>query len=230
MMLRTAITGVAAHLPPLARTSAEVERMIGVHSPGFRVPPGIVERRTGVRTRRVAAGGVNCSDLAAAAARKVLEQTGTHAREVDLLIFASASQNLIEPATANIVQEKVGTACPVFDLKNGCNSFLNALQVADSLIQAGAHRNVLIAVGEMPSRAINWSVDGRRSLKRSFVGYTVGDAGAAALVAPASGEHGIAHCAFETVSKHWGLATVPAGGTMHGYEAQYRYFQGDGGG
>ena len=178
--------------------------MIGLHSPGFRVPPGIVERRTGVRTRRVAADGVNCSDLAAAAARKVLEQTGTHAREVDLLIFASPSQHLIEPATANIVQEKVGTACPVFDLKNACNSFLNALQVADSLIQAGAHRNVLIAVGEMPSRVINWSVDGRRSLKRSFVGYTVGDAGAAALVAPASGERGIAHCAFQTVSKHWG--------------------------
>src|SRR6185437_1487240 len=118
-------------------------------SPGFGVPRGIVQSTTGIRSRAVADEGVNCSDLAASAAVRVLRKTGTRPDEVDLLIFASASQDLLEPATANIVQEKTGTRCPVFDLKNACNSFLNALEVGSALIQAGGYRRVLITVGEL---------------------------------------------------------------------------------
>jgi 3-oxoacyl-[acyl-carrier-protein] synthase-3 len=219
---------VSAYLPPRERTSAEVEQRIRDASPGFTLPPGIIETMTGVRTRRVADDAVATSDLAAAAGRDAILQAGIDAAEVDLLIFASASQDLIEPATANIVQEKVGTACPVFDLKNACNSFLNGLQVAEAMVQNGSHRTVLVTAGEMPSRAVRWRVSDRAEFKESFLGYTLGDAGAAAVVTASDDERGIFYRAFQTVSRYWDIATLPGGGSMHGHGEEFAYFRGDG--
>jgi len=114
------------------------------------------------------------------------------------------------------------------DLKNACNSFLNAVQVAESLILAGAYRKVLIAVGEIPSRGTRWSVSDRAAFKRSFLGYTLGDAGAAALLTPSANGPGILHCSFKTVSRHWNIATVAGGGTMHPRGDEFSYLEGDG--
>lgn len=202
--------------------------MIRAKSPAVSIPNGIVEAMTGVRTRRFVAEGVYGSDLAAAAARRALDRAGVGSGEVDLLIYASASQDLIEPATANIVQEKVGTTCPVFDLKNACNSFLNGLQVAEALIQAGTCRTVLVTVGETPSKAIRWSLPDRRSFKESFLGYTLGDAGAAAVLRVCDNNRGIFYRAFQTVSRYWDIATIPGGGSMHGYGEEFAHFLGDG--
>lgn len=199
-----------------------------MHSPGLRVPNGIIEGMTGIRTRRVAAEDMNSSDLAAEAAKRVLEKTNTSPDQVDLLIFASVCQDLAEPATANIVQEKVGTSCPVFDLKNACNSFINALQVAESLIQVGAYRTVLVTVGETITRSIRWSLPDRQSFKRSFLGYTLGDAGAAALLVSSTDEHGIFYRSFRTLSRYWDTLTVLGGGSMHPRGDEYTYFEGDG--
>lgn len=199
-----------------------------MHSPGLRVPNGIIEGMTGIRTRRVAAEDMNSSDLAAEAAKRVLEKTNTSPDQVDLLIFASVCQDLAEPATANIVQEKVGTSCPVFDLKNACNSFINALQVAESLIQVGAYRTVLVTVGETITRSIRWSLPDRQSFKRSFLGYTLGDAGAAALLVSSTDEQGIFYRSFRTLSRYWDTLTVLGGGSMHPRGDEYTYFEGDG--
>ena len=221
------IVAIAASLPPLRRTSSEVESIIAANSPGTVIPKGIVESVTGIRERRVAAEGVFASDLAADAARQVLHKTGTPPSNVELLIYASAGQDLTEPATANIVQEKTGTACPVFDLKNACNSFLNGLEVAEALIRAGAYRTILVTVGETPTRGIKWQIYGRDDLRLSFPGYTLGDGGAAALVVPATDERGIFYCSFTTVSRHWNLATVLGGGSMHPRGDEYSYISGD---
>jgi 3-oxoacyl-[acyl-carrier-protein] synthase III len=188
------LVGVAGYVPPARRSSSEVEQQVAVMSPQVNVPAGVIELMTGIRFRHVAAEGVNASDLAAEAARRVLQKTGVPPADIDLLIYASVSQDLLEPATANIVQEKLGTSCPVFDLKNACNSFLNAVQVAEALIQNGTCETVLVTVGEMPSRCIKWSVKDREDFKLSFLGYTLGDAGAAALLRP-----GARRVAFITV-------------------------------
>jgi acyl-CoA:acyl-CoA alkyltransferase len=187
-----------------------------------------VEQLTGIQARRVADEGVYCSDLAALAARQVLRETGTNPADVDLLIFAAASLDLVEPATANLVQEKIGTRCPVFDVKNACNSFLNALEIAEALILTGAYRTILIAVGETPSRGIKWRVSDRSDYRQSFLGYTFGDAGAAALVVPSDDDRGILFRRFQTCSEHWQLATIPGGGSMHPFGDEYTYFRGDG--
>jgi 3-oxoacyl-[acyl-carrier-protein] synthase III len=221
------IACIAASLPPLRRTSSEVETIIVANSPGTFVPKGIVESVTGIRERRVAAEGVFASDLAADAARQVLQKSATPPSDVDLVIYASAGQDLTEPATANIVQEKTGTACPVFDLKNACNSFLNGLEVAEALIRAGAYHTILVTVGETPTRGVKWQTRDRDDLRLSFPGYTLGDGGAAALVVPATDERGIFYRSFTTVSRYWSLATVPGGGSMHPRGDEYSYISGD---
>ena len=225
---RARILGVASYLPPAVRTSREVEELVVVSSPDVRFPTGMVETMTGVHTRHVADEGVDASDLAAAAARKLFTRLAYNPDDVDNLIFASASQDMLEPATANMVQEKAGTSGAVFDVKNACNSFLTGLDVASSLIAAGRARSVLVTTGELPSRSVKWSVVDREDLKLSFPGYTLGDAGAAALVVPAQGDRGIFHMDFQTVSRYWSAATIPGGGSAHPRGDEYSYFRSDG--
>jgi acyl-CoA:acyl-CoA alkyltransferase len=185
------IAGVAAVLPERVRSSAEVEAMIE----GFRPPARIVERVSGVRNRHVAADDEIASDLAVAASRKVLANTGTDPAGIDLLLFGSASQDMAEPATAHVVAAKLGLACPVMDVKNACNSLLNAVQVADALITAGQHDRVLVCTGEVPSRAIRWRVRDGAQFAESFPGYTLSDGGAALLVERSTGP-GVLHVRF----------------------------------
>jgi 3-oxoacyl-[acyl-carrier-protein] synthase-3 len=225
---RARVAGVASYLPATRRSSIEVEDMIAASNPDLAFPQGIVETMTGVRSRCVADEGINASDLAAAAARTVLDESGTRPKDVDHLIFASASQDMVEPATANMVQELVGTTCPVFDVKNACNSFLSGIQVAEALIKSGAASRVLVTSGETPSRCIKWSVRDRDDFKFSFPGYTLGDAGAAALLVASDDERGIFHRSFQTVSRHWQACTIPGGGSAHPRGDEFSYFRSDG--
>jgi 3-oxoacyl-[acyl-carrier-protein] synthase-3 len=219
---------VASALPEPVWTSAEVEARVVAASPRGVVPPGVVQLMTGVKERRFAPPGVYNSDLAAQAARAVLARTATPPERVDLLIYAAAGQDLMEPATANIVQEKTGTRAAVFDLKNACNSFLNGLQVAESLILSGAYRCVLVATGEANASAIRWDAPTRHDLRLNFPGYTLGDAGGAALVVADHAGGGIFYRDFATVSRYWDVATLPGGGSMHPRGDAYTYLRGDG--
>lgn len=225
---RVGLVGVSAFLPPYRRSSDEVEALVAARSPGYRVREGVVEALSGIRERRVAHEDLNASDLAAQAALRVLRETGIPATEVDVLIFAAAGQDLIEPATANIVQEKIGTSCPVFDLKNACNSFLNGLQVAEALILAGHHHTALVVAGELNSRAVRWDARTHNDFRLNFPGYTLGDAGAAALLAPSDNGRGIFYRSFATLSRFWDLATLASGGTMHPRGDEWTYIRGDG--
>jgi 3-oxoacyl-(acyl-carrier-protein) synthase III len=225
--MRARITAVAAHLPERAVTSAEVEERVAAESGGYRPHPTIVERMTGIRARHVMRDDEQASDLAVAAARTVLAERGLGPGGPDLLIFGSASQDLIEPATAHIVAAKLGASCPVFDVKNACNSFLNGLQLADALIRTGQHERVLVCTGESPSRAIRWKVRDRAQFADAFAGYTLSDGGAAMLV-EAAPDGGIFYRDFAAVSTAWDVGTLPAGGSMHPRDPDRTYFSGDG--
>ncbi|MBW8484345.1 3-oxoacyl-ACP synthase III family protein [Actinomadura parmotrematis] len=222
--MRARITAAAAHLPAATLSSAEVEARVAAGSGGYRPHPTIVERMTGIRSRHVMADGEQASDLAAAAARTVLDERGVRP---DLLVFGSASQDLIEPATAHIVADALGLDCPVFDVKNACNSFLNGLQMADALIRTGQHERVLVCTGESPSRAVRWDVRDRAQFVDAFAGYTLSDGGAAMLV-EAAPDGGIFYRDFAAVSSAWRVGTLPAGGSRHPRDPEYTYFSGDG--
>jgi len=222
------LRGAAVYLPAAVLTSEELEARVRAQSPGVNIPWHAVRRISGVKSRHIAAADEQTSDLAAAAARVSLARADVDRKDVDALIFAAASQDLTEPATANIVQEKLGTSCPVFDIKNACNSFLCGLQVAESLIASGQYRNVLVASGEIPSRGIKWSVRDFDDFRLSFAGYTLGDAGAAALVSGTDDHRGIFYRKFQTESRYWNIGTVPGGGSMHPRGDEWTYFVGDG--
>ena len=176
------IEAIAGCIPERSVTSSEVEQTLRTYNPELPVPSGIIESLTEIHSRQFV-DDEDASDLASRAASVALEKSGLTPADIDLLIFASASQDLVEPATSHIVQSKLGTQCQVFDLKNACNSFLNAIQVAEAMIRAGSHRRVLVATGETCSKTIRWKLDSSRDFRDYFIGYTLGDAGAAAILA-----------------------------------------------
>lgn len=240
---RSAVVACATHLPTTLRTTAETEARLRADNPGLALPTGLIRRITGVESVHVADPGTQASDLAVAAARRaLLESPG----EVDLLVFASGSQDLIEPATSHIVAERLGAGCAVFDVKNACNSILNGMQVADALIATGQYRRALVVTGEMPSYAVRWRVGSRERFLRSFGGYTMSDGGAAMLLeaqedvgGPSDAEgggsvhastssRGILGSRFLARSEHWGVGTIPAGGTVNPHSDGGAYFDMDG--
>lgn len=230
MPLGTAhIAAVSAYLPQHWASSRDVEAQIAGSGP-YRPRPGVIEKVTGIRRRCWAPPDWQASDLAVAAAEKLLAEAGRGAADIDLLIFASAGQDMVEPATAHIVAAKLGVHCPVFDVKNACNSLLNAMQVADALIRTGQHRRVLVCTGEVPSRAIRWQVRDRAQFVEAFPGYTLADSGAALLLeatAPLKAG-GIFHRSFSAESSAWEVGTLPGGGTAHPRDPEYTYYRMDG--
>ncbi|EFE66440.1 3-oxoacyl-ACP synthase [Streptomyces sp. NWU49] len=215
--LRARIAAVSAHLPSRYRTLDET-RVKVAETGGYAPPPGLLEDLTGVRGVHVHEDGANASDLAVTAARSALDEAGLKIGDVDLLLFAATSQDLIEPATAHLVATKLGASCPVFDVKNACNSFLNAMEVAASFIENGRYRTVLIACGELSTLATRWHVPDRQDLLRALPGYTASDAGAAmVLTAGPAGERdpGVLALRFASNSDAWEACTVAGGGSMH---------------
>lgn len=230
------LAGLGIYLPETTRRTAETETRLRSGNPHVRLATGLITRMTGVHTVHVRPDGWEASDLAVAAARLALAESPG---DVDLLIFASASQDLVEPATSHIVAAKlgaglIGTAVPVMDVKNACNSVVNAIQVADALICSGQYRRVLIASGEGPSVAVRWNLRDHDEFIRSFPGYTMSDGGAALVMEadePAGDGNeprGILATRFVAASRHWNVGTLPGGGTMRPHDPDAAYFDMDG--
>jgi 3-oxoacyl-[acyl-carrier-protein] synthase-3 len=221
----TRIAGLGVYLPETQRRTADTEATLRERNPHVRLATGLIGRMTGVRSVHVRPDGWQASDLAVAAARRALEQSPG---PVDLVLFASASQDLVEPATSHIVAAKLGVDAPVMDVKNACNSVVNAMQVADALIRAGGHRRVLIASGEGPSVAVRWDVRDHDEFIRSFPGYTMSDGGAALVLEAHEGDAGILASRFVAASHHWEVGTLPGGGTLRPHDPEAAYFDMDG--
>jgi 3-oxoacyl-[acyl-carrier-protein] synthase-3 len=250
------IAGVAVHLPERTRDVADAERELHRRNPEVAPRLPLVSRLTGVRRVHVADDDQQASDLAVAASRTVLDRAGLGPHDVDLLIFASATQDMIEPATSHITAAKLGVRAPVMDVKNACNSVLNGIEVAEALIGTGRYRRVLVACGEMPTRGVRWDVPDRRTYAMSAAGYTMSDAGAAVLVEatglaagasgpadgfadelvaelaglvdPAGRPSGILGSAFAAESRHWDVGMLPGGGTVNPRDPERSYFEIDG--
>ncbi len=175
------ITGVGTEIPPRIVTTAELEEQAGIER--FGLEPGWLERVTAVRERRWAEPDVTPSDLAAAAARAALEDAGRVGDEIDTVLFAGITKDYLEPAAANIVADAVGaTRARVFDVMNACNGFIDALDVADSLIRCGKARRVLVTTGERASVATWYRAPTIEEFMRTLASYMVSDGGGAAIV------------------------------------------------
>lgn len=223
---RVGITAVGVSLPGQVVATGELQRRLAEAS-GLALPDGLLSRMTGIESRRIAAADEYASTLAVRAARQALAAAGRDPDEVDLLLFASASRDVVEPATAHIVQAELGSRAHALDVTNACNSFLNGIDLARSMILAGRARRALVVTGETPTRAMRWQLTDLDQARRAFAGYTFGDAGAAVLVEPVE-RGGIVDVDTETWSEHWTVGGIPGGGSRHPRGDEYTYFTGDG--
>jgi len=221
--VRARISAVNSYLP---QNRVDNAALLGTVTASFPLPPpGNLYRLCGIRSRHVAAADEQVSDLAVAAAQSIVNAAGPD--RIDLLLFASASSDLIEPATANIVQYKLGLRCPAIDVKNACNSFVSGIQIASALIENGTYRRVLIVNGEKLSDSVRRHYDSHKQFTANMASFTFGDAGAAMLVeATEEPGQGIVFQRFMTVGKHWRLCTIPGGGSMFPHDMDAYYFCG----
>ena len=220
------ITAAAEFLPGQVLSSGQVQERV-VSGPGIDLPPGIFEQLTGISRRRVARDDEYASTLAIGAARQALAAADLGPWDIDLLLFASASRDVAEPATAHIVQAELGSQAHAIDVTNACNSFINGIDIARAMLLAGRARRALVVTGETPTRVIRWQPRSVEQLRRGIAGYTFGDAGAAVIVEPVS-RGGILDIDTETRSEHWDVGGIFGGGSRHPRDLEYTYFEGDG--
>ncbi|MEU6891011.1 3-oxoacyl-[acyl-carrier-protein] synthase III C-terminal domain-containing protein [Streptomyces sp. NPDC046557] len=220
------ITAVGSLLPEDVLSSDDLQREVARHS-GLALPPRLLAQATGIVSRRVAAEGVYASTLAVGAARRALAAADLGPLDIDLLVFASASRDVVEPATAHIVQAELGSRAHALDVTNACNSFVNGIDLARSMILSGRAHRALVVTGETPSRAVRTAPADATEFRAGFAGYTFGDAGAAVVV-EAVERGGILDVDTETHSEHWEVGGIPGGGSRHPRGDEHTYFQGDG--
>ena len=161
----------------------------------------IVER-TGIRARHLVEANVNCSDLALEASRRALAAANKAPADVDLIIVATSTPDMIFPSAATLLQDKLGirNGAPAFDVQAVCSGFVYALALADKLIRSGSHRCALVVGAEVFSRLLDWTDRGTCVL--------FGD-GAGAVVLAASDEPGILATALHADGSHNAILSVP---------------------
>jgi 3-oxoacyl-[acyl-carrier-protein] synthase-3 len=193
------ISGTGSALPPLRLTNEDMVTRLA--NRGVETSDEWIVERTGIRARHFVAEGVFASDLAAEACRGALQAAGVAASEIDLIIVATSTPDMVFPSTAAILQHKLGIAgCPVFDVQAVCSGFIYALTVADAMIKAGSANKALVVGAEIFSRLLNFE---DRTTCVLF-----GD-GAGAVVVQASETPGILATDIHADGKHTGILCVP---------------------
>ena len=150
-VIRSAVTGVGGYLPETVVTNDDLAKVVETSDEWIR-------ERTGIRERRKLEEGRATSDMAVEAARKALEAAGRTAADVDLIIVATTTPDLTFPATAAIVQRKLGApVCIAFDVQAVCSGFVYALSVADGFTARGLSKCALVIGADAMSRLMDWT-------------------------------------------------------------------------
>ena len=203
------ITGTGSYLPPKRLTNEALAAELAAK--GVETSDEWIVARTGIRARHFAEADVPCSDLALPAAQRALEAAGVAASQIDLIIVATSTPDMVFPSTATIVQRKLGIAgCPAFDVQAVCSGFVYALTVADSMIRTGAASKALVVGAEIFSRLLDFN---DRTTCVLF-----GD-GAGAVVLQASDTPGILASELHADGRHVDILCTPgsvSGGKITG--------------
>ncbi|QNP60984.1 beta-ketoacyl-ACP synthase III [Paenacidovorax monticola] len=193
------ITGTGSYLPPRRLTNDDLVAELAQR--GIETSDEWIVERTGIRARHFAAPDVASSDLALEASRQALQAAGVAPQDIDLIIVATSTPDMVFPSTACILQNKLGAnGCPAFDVQAVCSGFVYALTVADAMIRAGAASRALVVGSEVFSRILDFN---DRTTCVLF-----GD-GAGAVVLEASDEPGILSSDLHADGKHVDILCVP---------------------
>ena len=203
------ITGTGSYLPPGRVSNADLAARLAAD--GIETSDAWIVERTGIKARHFADAGAQTSDLAVHAARHALEAAGCRPEQIDLLIVATSTPDMIFPSTACIVQRKLGMhGGAAFDVQAVCTGFVYALAMADSMIRTGLATRALVIGAEVFSRILDF--------KDRTTCVLFGD-GAGAVVLEASDTPGVLASELHADGRHVGILCVPgqvAGGQVTG--------------
>ena len=199
MSIYSRITGTGSYLPPERLTNTELAARLA--PTGVETTDEWIVSRTGIHARHFAAPDVSCSDLGFEAAKNALQAAGLTASDIDLIIVATSTPDMVFPSAACILQSKLGIhGCPAFDVQAVCSGFVYALTVADALIKTGTATRALVIGAEVFSRILDFS---DRTTCVLF-----GD-GAGAVVLEASDTPGILASDLHADGRHVDILCVP---------------------
>ena len=196
------ITGVTGYVPPKVMTNADLEKIVETNDEWIRT-------RTGIRERHIVENGTASSHLATEAAKALLAQTGTDPSEIDLIILATVTPDMFFPATACLVQERIGAKKAWgFDLSAACSGFAYALTVGGQFVSAGTHKKVLVIGSDTMTSILDYQ---DRATCVLF-----GDGAGAVLLEPsASDGEGILDFDNEIDGSGGEYLYMPGGGSRH---------------
>ena len=198
------ITGTGSYLPPRRVTNDDLVAELAER--GIETSDQWIVERTGIHARHFAERDVSSSDLAFEASQKALEAAGVKAEDIDLIIVATSTPDMVFPSTASILQNKLGAyGCAAFDVQAVCSGFVYATTVADAMIQSGMAKRALVVGSEVFSRILDFN---DRTTCVLF-----GD-GAGAVVLEASETPGILASDLHADGRHVGILCVP--GNVYG--------------
>ncbi|MBI3306260.1 MAG: ketoacyl-ACP synthase III [Candidatus Omnitrophica bacterium] len=196
---QVAISGLGAYIPEKILTNLDLEKMVDTTDEW-------IQTRTGIRERHIAAKGQSASDLGVRAAEEALRNAKLKPEDLDLIIVATITPDMLFPSTACYIQHKLGAKCGAFDMAAACSGFTYALSVADAFIRSGQYKNILVVGSEVLSGFIDWT---DRSTCVLF-----GDGAGAAVVSRSSDGHGIIATYLGSDGSQADILQLPAGGSM----------------
>jgi 3-oxoacyl-[acyl-carrier-protein] synthase-3 len=199
---RAKISALGTYVPPRVLTNADLEKMVETND------QWIVER-TGIRERHILEKGLATSDMAVEAAKQCLAERGIGPTEVEAIIVATVTPDMLFPATACLVQDKLGAkGAWGFDLSAACSGFVYALQMGCKLVESGSHSKVLVIGADTMSSILDYT---DRATCILF-----GDGAGAVLIEPAAeGEIGMVDFLHEIDGSGGCSLYMPAGGSLH---------------
>ncbi|GAC1619638.1 MAG: ketoacyl-ACP synthase III [Candidatus Acidiferrum sp.] len=195
------ITGVAGYVPPKVLTNADMEKFVATTDEWIRT-------RTGIRERHVVEKGTATSHLATEAAKLLMAQTGADPAEIDLIIVASVTPDMMFPATACLVQDRIGAKKAWgFDLSAACSGFAYALTVGAQFVGSGAHKKVLVIGSDTMSSILDY--------KDRATCVLFGDGAGAVLLEPAKEGEGILDFSHDVDGSGGQYLYMPGGGSLN---------------
>lgn len=200
------IAGVGICIPETVLTNSDFAKTMNTSDEWIRT-------MTGIRERHIVDPAQATSDLGVVAAQQAMIQAGINRADVDLIIVATMSPDLLMPATACIIQERLGIKnTPAFDVSAGCSGFIYALVAGSQFISTGLYRTVLVIGAETNSRIANWEDPGSC--------LVVGDGAGAVVLQPSLPEHGILSMCLGADGSGVKHLYIPAGGTRTAVTAE----------
>ncbi len=192
------ISGLGLYVPEKVLTNFDLEKLVETSDEW-------IQSRTGIKERHIAKKGESCSDLATKAGLEAIKDAGIQVSDLDLIIVATISGDMLFPSTACLVQKKLGAKCPAFDLGAACSGFPYGLAIAQGLVLSGLYKNILVIGAEVLSSFIDW--------KDRSTCVLFGDGAGAAVVTLSKGDGGILSTHLAADGNFADLLKIPAGGS-----------------